>query len=134
MYRKLGMSNKLIAPVLVAMVVFLACAPAMSRMTCLMSGRSVVTVGPSMECCPAEPASNVPVIKGVCCAFSAIQPPDTEYVPVTAMTVSCPVTAGIPLSASTVQLVPLKLARTYPCRPPPGSMAERLASLQVYRI
>ena len=106
----------------------------LSRMTCLMSGRSVVTVGPSMECCPAEPASNVPVIKGVCCAFSAIQPPDTEYVPVTAMTVSCPVTAGIPLSASTVQLVPLKLARTYPCRPPPGSMAKRLASLQVYRI
>lgn len=128
------MANTFIAPVLVAMVVFMACAPALSRMTCLMSGRSVVTVGPAMDCCPAEPASDVPVIKGVCCAFSAIEPMDTDYVPATALTVSIPATAGLLVGTSTMQQVPVRSARSYPCRPPPGSLAERLACLQVYRI
>ena len=58
-------------------------------------------------------------------------PPDT---PAKLVPMSIPATAGLLVGTSTMQQVPVRSARTYPCRPPPGSLAERLACLQVYRI
>ncbi|MFN3876117.1 MAG: hypothetical protein ACK4L7_09435, partial [Flavobacteriales bacterium] len=41
-----------------------------SRMTCLMSGRSVVSLGKAYDCCPESDAAQGEALSPACCSFS----------------------------------------------------------------
>jgi hypothetical protein len=48
--------------------------PAVSRMTCLQSGHSEVSVGYAEECCPEEAPTQGAAVKPVCCEVLTTEP------------------------------------------------------------
>jgi len=107
--------------------------PAVSRMTCLMSGRSEVSVGYGRSCCPEEAPAKVPVVKPACCEVITAKPVRTDMtVQALLLAPSLPVRE---LRFAPVVKGPADHApATRAARPPPGVGVEELALLGAYRI
>lgn len=53
--------------------------PAVSRMTCLMSGHSALTVGQAEGCCPEEAPAAGPAVRPVCCEVLTAKPTSQPF-------------------------------------------------------
>lgn len=120
---------------LLAVVVLLAgtAAPALARMTCLMSGRSVVHIGHADGCCP-EGTSQAATVKATCCELTNAKPPRTAFL-------SSAGPALPPLEAVIVQVAVVPPAAEAeatdvapPCSRPPPDTARRLAVIGTFLI
>ena len=120
--------NKWSATLLAVLLLFVTSGFALSRMTCLSAGHSVVSVGLLDDCCPDEAPSTVPVIKETCCAVSqavGYTDPFTQHVEL-----------ALNFTATIVDQSPVRIALFQPTVtlqhaesiPPPLLLSTRLAA------
>lgn len=108
---------------------------ALSRMTCLDGGHSVVSLGMAADCCPEEEAHGpAPEVKAACCELAFVQGERGNYLPHPGydLTVSTLV-----LEQSVVELPlpePVVNVSWLGSRPPPLATVDRLAVISVQRI
>ena len=125
--------SKLVVLPMAALLLFAAFAPKLSRMTCVISGRSSVTLGDMSDCCPAaeQPGSH---LTSTCCEFAIAQSEIPTFTFDKAVTPFA--THAVVTPWATVIELPLSghasSARSQ-CRPP-RLLKARLAELQVFRI
>lgn len=121
-----ALRSRLFAALAVLVLVAGTAAPALARMTCVMSGRSVVGLGTATGCCPAQEDA-APTVKAQCCEVSKAEPQRTAFVPVPA-----PALPPLAVTVVPVALVPVPAAedgafRNAPCSRPPPDTGRRLA-------
>lgn len=108
---------------------------ALSRMTCLVAGHSIMGIGSLADCCPEEPSSEEPAFRAVCCAH-------VEAGGMRAVTLTQDVLCLDPvlylLDGAPVLVVPVLDDATglsdHIGGPPPEPLPDRLARSGVYRI
>lgn len=107
---------------------------ALTRMTCLSAGHSVLSVGVADACCAEEALATFPTVKPVCCEVHLVQGGLEEYLPHAPLDLVffawavCDVLAPVPAPQ---RVVP---ATWLGSRPPPLSVHERLAAISVQRV
>ncbi|GEM_PF-3338125 len=120
--------NKWSAALLAVLLLFVTSGFALSRMTCLSAGHSVVSVGLADDCCPDDAPSAIPVVKATCCAITqavGYTDPFTQHVEL-----------ALDLTATVVDQEPVRIALFQPTRvlprgeaiPPPLLLSVRLAA------
>lgn len=119
-----------------AMLVLLlgTAAPALARMTCVMDGHTVMSVGQPEDCCPDEQPDQA-ALKATCCEVLQAQPLRSAFIPVVSAMVPVPVAI---LPRVTVCL-PQLIASITPeeidsSAPPPLERSQRMAATGVFRI
>lgn len=120
--------NKWSAALLAVLLLFVTSGFALSRMTCLSAGHSVVSVGLAEDCCPEDATSAVPVLKAQCCAITQAVGSTDPFTP--------HVELALDLAAMQVEHAPLHVeyfvsVRAVPraeSRPPPKLLSVRLAA------
>lgn len=119
-----------------SLVLFLAgtAVPAVSRMDCLMSGHSTVSVGFADDCCPGEGEEQGATVKAVCCEITTAEPgkqpfANQQHVLVPDQPAMAPV-LGVQMPAVVLHRAGVHLSR----RPPPPALAERLAVVGCFLI
>jgi len=109
-------------------------APAVSRMDCLVSGHSEVTVGYAEECCPEEGDAQGPTIKAVCCEVLTAEPGKQPFAPQPPVLVpdqpALVQVLGVHVPAVVLHRPGVHIAH----RPPPPALAERLAEVGSFLI
>lgn len=123
------------ASVLVAvLLLFATSGMAITRMTCLLGGHSVVSLGALEDCCPADEGSDVPTVKAECCALSSAQTTGDPFVghDDSSMAPLLAVLQNVP--CETMAAVPMVLPKKPKSGPPPLRAQERLSVLSVQRI
>jgi len=132
--RRFLLRNRWATLSMVGLLLFAISGTAVSRMTCLMGGHSVLSFGTSVDCCPAPQEDGGSTIKAECCEFSLAKSDLSDVLPV------------LPLAwlANAVQVdevawhaalagVAVRIEQL-DGRPPPGTAPERLALLSRYLI
>lgn len=111
-------------------------APALVRMNCLSSGRSVLSIGQASDCCP--PAQDAPKnarLGAVCCEFTKAMPSHAAF-HVRAVPVHGPIMAHVSPTwahvASMLMNVPVDYRPV--AHPPPLLIAERLSRIGLLLI
>ena len=108
---------------------------ALSRMTCLIAGHSIIGIGTLADCCPEEPSGDGPELQAICCAHA-------EAGGVRAVTIAPGALSLDPvlqlLDGAPSLLVPAMVEVHGPFewdgRPPPPAVPDRLALTGVYRL
>lgn len=132
--RKCLENNRWAAVAVAMLLLFATSGMALSRMTCLMSGHSVLSLGTAVDCCPEDEQSTVPTVSGLCCDLSLAQGNDDPYL-------GNPGVAFAPLLAvldhapfHVVGVVRVAVPAHTERRPPPRPVPERLAVLSTFLI
>lgn len=117
------------------LLLFATSGVALSRMTCLLSGRTVMIVGMLEDCCPDVPRNEGAVVTPVCCDLSAAEGANV----IGLRTVPVELDGSVAdLFWSIRPLVVLSEGHSWQLRvenrPPPLHTAERLAVLERYLI
>ncbi len=108
---------------------------ALSRMTCLDGGHSVLSFGLATDCCPPdEEYGDAPMFKADCCELATVQAESDNYLPHEVLQVAVAEVAVAFHLPQEVALVPAPRCGWLCSRPPPLSTAERLAVLSVQRV
>ncbi len=107
--------------------------PALSRMTCMMSGRSQVSVGLGTTCCPEEASGNGHAVKPACCEVLVARP---ERPPFTSEpVVAAPVLPSTPIVHVDRMAGPVEAFQVpLPAHSPPSDAGARRAEIGSYRI
>jgi len=122
---------------LVAMLVLLlgTAAPALARMTCVMGGPSVMTIGLATDCAPVDHHHPVTTVKATCCEVLQAQPQRTDFVPAANHMVPTLFAMAMPASVCRVDVIaPVVRSDAWFSRPPPLPRSQRLASTGVFLI
>jgi hypothetical protein len=112
-------------------------APALARMTCVISGNSTLNLGSTADACPVEDQGHQTTLTATCCEVLHVQPQRPDFVPAAAHAMA-PMPDALPLPAPLS--VPLALAiadvpeAAHLRPPPPLERARRMAATGVYRI
>ncbi len=121
---------------ILAMLVLLmgTAAPALARMTCVVGGHTVLSVGQVEDCCPDEVA-HTSTVSATCCEMWEARPQRSDFVPAVNAMVPLPVAMlqTRPLFAP-MALAPQATTDAHISRPPPLPRAQRLASTGVFII
>lgn len=108
--------------------------PAVSRMDCLVSGHSELSVGFADECCPDDGDAQGPVFKAVCCEVLTAEPGKQPFAPQPPILVPDQ-PALVPVLGVKVRAVALHRPGAHLSRrPPPLALAERLAEVGCFLI
>lgn len=108
---------------------------AISRMTCMDGGHSVVSLGTATDCCPEEEAHGpTPEVKPACCELALVQAERDNYLPNPTydLTVDELVLEHFVIDISLPD--PVAEISWLGSRPPPLSAPDRLAVLSVQRV
>lgn len=108
---------------------------ALSRMTCIDGGHSVVSLGKATGCCPEEaPHGTMPEVKAACCELALVQAESENYLP----------NVGFDLLVDEIDLGHMVIDISLPetkgiitwlaSRPPPLSTPDRLTVISVQRV
>lgn len=119
-----------------AMLVLLmgTAAPALARMTCVIGGHTVVSIGQVEDCCPAED-THTATVSATCCEMWEARPQRSDFVPAVNAMVPMPVAILQPgPSFAPVILAAQASTDAHISRPPPLPLAQRLASTGVFII
>lgn len=126
--------NPLAIVAMVALLLLGTSGLTISRMTCLLGGHTVVSLGLMEDCCPEEEEHAAPVVKALCCDFGTASSTIEDLLP-NPHQESPSVCEGMhPMRlafAFTDGAEPIAWLAT---RPPPRSVAERLSGLRSLRI
>ncbi len=110
-------------------------APALARMTCVMGGPSVLSVGMAEDCGPVDHEHPVTTVSATCCEVLQTQPQRANFVP--AASVGLPVLLAVELPAVIVpaqMAVPAAFLDVRFSHPPPLSCDQRLATFGTFLI
>lgn len=116
------------------LLLFATSGVALSRTTCLMSGRTVFALGNLEDCCPEPERSDAPTLSAVCCVFAQAGG-DVEPFVASASQEAPPVPVamdGVPAARTGVPH--LALPGAFHGRPPPMPATLRLAVLSTFRV
>lgn len=108
---------------------------ALSRMTCLDGGHSVVSIGKATDCCPEEEAHGpTPEVKPACCELAMVQAERDNYLPNPSydFTVADLVLEHFVIDISAPE--PVASISWLGSRPPPLAAPDRLTVLSVQRV
>ena len=119
---------------LVGLLLFATAGPVLSRMTCLMSGRSVVALGDGKACCPEQERTDTPTLKGVCCTFSVVKAADVDLRQADATEIHLPVQLVLERYVPSEGRPLTRPVLAVQARPPPITAPQRASQLQVYRL
>lgn len=123
------------ASVLVAvLLLFATSGMAITRMTCLIGGHSVVGLGALEDCCPEDERSEVPTVKSECCALSLAQATGDPFVGNDDPGIAPLLVVLQNVPFDTMAAVPMVLPKKPKSGPPPLRAQERLSVLSVQRI
>jgi hypothetical protein len=133
--RRILQRHRCITLGVVALLLFATSGLMLSRMTCLMSGRSVLAFGTLEDCCPDPEKPEGASIAPVCCVFGQAAADVEPFMPTEAM-------AQVAVPFAEVGFVkPFELALTEEVgtatlrdRAPPPPATTRLALLATFRI
>ena len=118
----------------VGLLLFATSSMTLSRMTCLMGGHSVLSFGPADECCPEEEKPEGATLKAICCTFTEAQLDRTTVIPAQGMDL-VDLLAEVDGAPSVILAVPvMEPVRWWDGKPPPRTLPDRLADLQVLLI
>lgn len=110
-------------------------APALARMTCIMGGPSILSIGEAEDCSPVDHTHPVTTVQATCCEVLQAHPQRSDFVP--AANAMVPVLFAMTLPAV---IVPAEMAETGVrsdarfSRPPPLARSQRLATTGVFLI
>ena len=132
--RRFLLRNRWATLSVVGLLLFATSGMAVSRMTCLMGGHSVLSFGASVDCCPSLEGNGGATIKAECCEFSLAKSDLSDVLPafqLAWLAIAMPV-EEVAWHAAVAGIV-VRIERL-DGRPPPGSAPERLALLSRYVI
>ena len=126
--------NKWATTLVAALFVLATSGMSVSRMTCLHSGHSVLSVGSVADCCPDRDKGDQATVSATCCAFSIAKSDVQDYLP-NMFSIALPVPV-LPDHALLVGPVALAVAPAawLSSRPPPLSGQDRLLENGVQRV
>lgn len=107
---------------------------ALSRMTCLEGGHTVLSLGLAVDCCPEDAPVDHPTYKASCCELAFVQGDRADYLP---NTNADALVSGLMLAVlPTVIAVPEPVRRLswLGSRPPPIDTRDRLSVIGVQRV
>ncbi len=110
-------------------------APALARMTCIMGGPSILSIGQAEDCSPVDHAHPVTTVQATCCEVLQANPQRSSFVPTSSAMV--PVLVAVVLPAV---IVPAEIAAPVVLRdarfagPPPLARSQRLATFGTFLI
>jgi hypothetical protein len=127
-------SNRWASVLVAVLLLFATSGMAITRMTCLVGGHSVVSLGTMADCCPEDEPSDVPTVKAECCALSSAKAmagpfmghDDGGMAPLFAVLRNVP--------CETMVAVPMVLPRKPKSPAPPLRAQDRLSVLSIQRI
>lgn len=106
----------------------------LSRMTCLLAGHTVLSLGTADDCCPEEAHGKEPSVKAECCVLGVAKPDAEPFM--SAASVELPVLATLESRppAIVAEVVHRAAAVSFGRAPPLLLPTERLALLSVFRV
>lgn len=126
--------NKWATTLVAALFLLATSGMSVSRMTCLHSGHSVLSIGAVADCCPDRDKGDQATVSATCCAFSIAKSDVQDYLPNTlSIALAVPV---LPEHAWLITPVALAVTPTawLSSRPPPLSGQDRLLENGVQRV
>lgn len=118
----------------VALLLFATSGLSLSRMTCLMGGHSVLSIGQGDDCCPAEENGTGATVEATCCAFTEAALHEVQLLPTLANGIDLllmALDAAPMVQAGPVPAVPVRWLES---RPPPIAVMERLRTLRILLV
>ena len=120
-----------------AMLVLLlgTAAPAVARMTCIMGGPSILSIGQAEECSPVDHSHPMTTVQATCCEVLQANPQRSDFVP--AVSAMVPVLFAMLLPAAIIPaeiVTPVVRRDAMFSRPPPLARSQRLATTGVFLI
>lgn len=103
--------------------------PMLSRMRCLQSGRTVVSVGLAKDCCPDDARGTNATVKAVCCEVMVAKPSHQPFTPHQGHPLAPALAVEEAISAPPPAALRHPVPATCAKRPPPGPK-QRLATLR----
>lgn len=120
-----------------AMLVLLlgTAAPAMARMTCVMGGPSVLSVGQAEECIPTDHAHEATTVQTTCCEVLQTNPAHAAFVPAGGAWLPLLFATDVPVAAAPEILLetPIAPGQGHFVQVPPP-LLRRLARIAHFRI
>ncbi|MBL0127125.1 MAG: hypothetical protein IPP83_06625 [Flavobacteriales bacterium] len=118
----------------VFLLLFATSSMTLSRMTCLMGGHSVLSFGPADDCCPDAEKPEGTAVKAICCAFTEARLDRTSVIPVAGLDLGVLLAELDGAPTMIIALPVMEPVRWWDGKPPPRSLPDRLAELQVMLI
>ena len=132
--RRLLLRHRWATYLVAGLVLFATSGTTLSRMTCLMGGHSVWSLGAAADCCPEGEAHEGASIKALCCELSQAKAGVSAALPsVHQDAVLLADVQQITSLVSKAVIAPV-LVRWLDTRPPPRDVSGRLAELRTHRI
>lgn len=126
--------NKWFTYLVIGLFLLATSGTALSRMTCLEGGHTVLSLGLAVDCCPEEAPVGHPTFKASCCELAFVQGDRADYLP---NSNADALVSGLMLAVlPTVTAVPEPVSRLswLGSRPPPIDTRERLCVIGVQRV
>ena len=126
--------NKWLTYLVVGIFLLATSGTAISRMTCLEGGHSVVSLGMATDCCPEAEHGDFPTVKATCCEFDLVKGDRSEYLPNpdNDLLPTAPILDHAMVSIALP--APVRVTSWLGSRPPPLSVNDRLAAISVQRV
>ena len=132
--RRLLQQHRWITALVACLLLFATSGLSLSRMTCLMGGQSVLSVGQGSDCCPREEHDANATIQATCCAITQIVADHAQLLQSTTLDLDV-ILIALDAAPMMVALAPVQVPlRWLDSRPPPLAVPDRLASLRVLLI
>ncbi len=108
---------------------------ALSRMTCLEGGHSILSLGLATDCCPDdEEPGDRPVYRPYCCELATVQGAHGKYLPHEVLQLAAAEVVMHHCTPLVLAPMPVPQYNWLGTRPPPLSAPDRLAVLSVQRV
>lgn len=110
-------------------------APALARMTCVMGGPSILSLGQAEDCSPMDHEHPITTVTATCCNVLQTNPQRTDFVPAAHVVMPLLVAVALP-----TVIIPMEVAAPAVrldarfSRPPPMACSERLAAFGTFLI
>ncbi|MBK8499861.1 MAG: hypothetical protein IPL52_13850 [Flavobacteriales bacterium] len=116
------------ATVLVAgLLLFATSGLSLTRMTCLMGGHSVLSMGFTVDCCPGEAEAHGAQLSATCCALTQAVLVDVHLLPASDVDLDFLLIACSSIWSVEFAIDPSRPLHWLESRPPPLALMERLA-------